>query len=55
MAWRRLSDVYPSVIDHEDETPSFERSGRTPYLYFVRWNRGLDRDLVRVPLAFEVK
>lgn len=55
MAPAPTSILYPSVIDHEDETPSFERSGRTPYLYFVRWNRGLDRDLVRVPLAFEVK
>jgi hypothetical protein len=52
--------LYPTVIDHADPTINFERPGRTPYLYYVRFNRGrmsdplyfLDRDLVRVPLTF---
>ena len=44
--------IYPSLIDHEDVTSSFEVTGRTPHLYFVRWNSGLDRDLLRVQLRF---
>ena len=43
--------VYASIIDHNDTTPNFERSGRTPYLYYARDNGGLDRDLVRVPMT----
>jgi hypothetical protein len=43
---------YPSIVDHEDSSANFERSGRTPYLYYTRFNDGLDRDLVRVPLTF---
>jgi hypothetical protein len=51
--------MYFTLIDHADTTVNFERPGRTPYLYYVRFNRDvndpaywLDRDLVRVPLAF---
>jgi len=52
--------MYPTVVDHADTTINFERPARTPYLYYVRFNRGttsdplyfLDRDLVRVPLTF---
>ena len=45
---------YTAIIDHADSTPNFERPGRTPYLYYTRFNEGggLDRDLVRVPLKF---
>ena len=45
---------YTAIIDHADPTPNFERPGRTPYLYYTRFNEGggLDRDLVRVPLKF---
>jgi len=50
---------YVSLIDHADPTVNFENPGRTPYLYYVRFNRSvndplywLDRDLVRVPLTF---
>ena len=44
---------YSSIVDHGDTTINFERAGRTPYLYYVRFNEGiLDRDLVRVPLTF---
>jgi len=45
----------PSIIDHADSTTNFERPGRTPYLYYTRYNGGLDRDLVRVPLTFTVE
>ena len=44
------------IIDHDDTTPNFENTGRTPYLYFTRFNgttisdAGLNRDLVRVPV-----
>jgi hypothetical protein len=45
--------LYPSIIDHADATINFESAGRTPHLYYVRFNDGgLDRDLVRVPLTF---
>jgi hypothetical protein len=47
---------YPSVVDHADTTVNFERAGRTPYLYYTRFNTGgLDRDLVRVPLTFTLR
>ena len=44
--------LYPSIVDHEDTTVNFERAGRTPYLYYVRFNgTNLDRDVMRVPLT----
>jgi hypothetical protein len=50
---------YASVVDHEDPTVNFERSGRTPHLYYTRFNddtlNSLDRDLVRVPLTFTLE
>ena len=48
---------YVSLIDHADPTANFERPGRMPYLYYVRFNRGVepDRDLVRVPLTFTLE
>lgn len=43
---------YPSIVDHSDTSINFEMAGRTPYLYYTRFNDGgLDRDLVRVPLT----
>ncbi len=45
--------IYPSLIDHDSTSPSFETIGQRPYLYYVRWNHNLDRDLLRVPLIFE--
>jgi len=46
------ASAYPSIIDHGDTTVNFEMAGRTPYLYFTRFNdSGLNRDLVRVPLT----
>jgi hypothetical protein len=51
--------LYPSVVDHQDSTINFERPGRTPYLYYTRFNddtqSSLDRDLVRVPLTFTIE
>jgi hypothetical protein len=44
---------YSSIVDHADATINFERTGRTAYLYYTRFNDGgLDRDVVRVPLTF---
>jgi hypothetical protein len=50
---------YLALIDHADPTVNFERPGRTPHLYYVRFNRDrsdplfwYDRDVVRVPLTF---
>jgi len=45
--------IYPSIIDHAASPPNYETSGRTPHLYIVRWNQGLDRDLLRLPVTFE--
>jgi len=49
--------AYPSIIDHADSTINFERPGRTPYLYYVRFNPvvGPDEDVVRVPLTFTLE
>ncbi len=53
--WSRsgaIAAVYPSVIDHADDTPNFERPGQNPYLYYTRPNGYFwDRDLVRVPMT----
>jgi M6 family metalloprotease-like protein len=46
------SVIYPSLIDHKSPSPSFETIGTRPHLYYVQWHRGLDRDLMRVPLSF---
>jgi hypothetical protein len=52
--------AYATIIDHDDSTPNFENSGRTPYLYFTRFNgttisaAGLNRDLIRVPVIITV-
>jgi hypothetical protein len=47
-----LPTLYPSLVDHADMTINFEWAGRTPHLYYTRFNDGgLDRDLVRVPLT----
>jgi hypothetical protein len=52
--------AYATIIDHDDSTPNFENSGRTPFLYFTRFNgttisaAGLNRDLIRVPMIITV-
>jgi hypothetical protein len=43
----------PGLVDHDDTTVNFERSGRSPHVYYVRFNDGgLDRDLMRVRVTF---
>jgi hypothetical protein len=43
--------AYASIIDHDDTTINFETPGRTPYLYYTRFNDNVEnRDLVRVPI-----
>jgi hypothetical protein len=49
------SEIYPSLIDHRDTSVNFEFTGRTAHLYFVRWNQGLDRDLLRQSVTFELR
>lgn len=47
-------DVYPSLIDPDDTSLDFHRTGQTPWLYFTRFNgMGLDRDLLRVRLRLD--
>ena len=48
--------LYPSLVDHGDTGINFDRTGRTVYLYYMRFNDdNLDRDLVRVPVTFTVE
>lgn len=48
--------LYPSLLDHGDTGVNFDRTGRTVYLYYTRFNDGgLDRDLVRVPVTFTLE
>jgi len=48
--------LYPSLLDHGDTGVNFDRTGRTVYLYYTRFNDGgLDRDLVRVPVTFSLE
>lgn len=47
--------LYPSLLDPESTARSFDRVGKTAYIYFTRNNRapgGLDRDMLRVPVEF---
>jgi hypothetical protein len=50
--------LYSSLLDPNDTSRNFEKTGQRPYLYYTRMhpytpkNNGLDRDLVRVPLEF---
>lgn len=50
-----LSYLYPSLIDQNTASLSFETTGETAYLYYTRNNEGhasLDRDLIRIPVRF---
>jgi hypothetical protein len=43
--------AYGSIIDHDDPSINFESPGRTPYLYYTKFNdNNANRDLVRVPV-----
>ncbi len=44
--------AYPSLLDPEDTTRNFENTGQEAYIYFVRFNGGLDRDLLRQKIRF---
>ena len=48
--------AYPSLIDPSSQSRTFSTTGRTPYLYYTRFNyqgcrQTPDRDLVRVPIV----
>jgi hypothetical protein len=48
---------YPSLLDPDSPSRSFDITGRQPYLYFTRFHyrdcrAGLNRDLVRVRVRF---
>lgn len=47
--------VYASVIDHDDPGVNFENADDTFYLYFVNYQTGTDRDLVRVPVTISTE
>ena len=48
--------LYPSLLDPNSNSRNFETADEQAYVYFTRFNRPgaepLDRDLVRVPVAF---
>jgi hypothetical protein len=46
--------LYPSLLDPESPSLSFDVSGETGYIYYTKFNltNPLDRDLVRMPVAF---
>lgn len=44
-----IFNAYSSIIDHDDATINFEKPGRSPYVYYTRFNdTAYDRDLVRI-------
>ncbi len=46
---------YPSLIDPNDTSRNFEKTGQRPYLYYTRWHPDTphDRNLMRLPIQFE--
>jgi hypothetical protein len=44
--------AYPSLIDPADTSTNYERSGPSPYLYFMHNSGGLDRQLRRQRIDF---
>jgi len=51
--------LYPSLIDPDSESRNFETTDADAYLYYTQFNyvrgqMGLDRDLMRVPVRFEM-
>jgi hypothetical protein len=53
-----LATLYSSVLDHQSTSRNFETTGKKFYVYFTRFNEGCgagdDRDLVRVPVEFDI-
>ena len=46
---------YPSLLDPDSSSRSFDTVGQTAYVYYTRNNRaanGLDSDMLRVPVEF---
>jgi hypothetical protein len=48
---------YQSILDPSSTSRNFQTAGRTPYLYFTRFNyshcqQTLNRDLIRVRVRF---
>ncbi len=53
----RFTILYPSLLDPDSPSLNFETTGEQNYLYFTRFNlqdgvSPLDRDLIRIPVAF---
>jgi len=46
--------AYPSLLDPNDTTMNFERSGQSPYIYYTHLNNGNWGDLMRFPLKFTI-
>lgn len=51
--------LYPSLLDPDSDSRNFSTTDQTAYLYFTQFNynngqMNLDRDLVRVPIEFNV-
>ena len=47
--------LYPSLLDPDSTSRSFDTVGNTAYVYYTRNNRAvgdLDRDMIRVPVEF---
>jgi hypothetical protein len=47
--------LYPSLLDPDSMSRSFDTVGNTAYVYYTRNNRAagdLDRDMIRVPVEF---
>ena len=47
---------YPTLIDHNSPSSSFDVTGQTPYLYFSRFNgsgSALDTDLMRIAVRID--
>jgi len=50
-----VSYLYPSLLDPDSTSRSFENTDQTAYVYYTRNNFGhgsLDRDLIRIPVQF---
>lgn len=45
--------MYPSVIDHTSPDANSITAGATAHRDSVRWNQGLNRDLLRPTITFQ--
>ncbi len=53
--WQPPYDAYPSLIDHNSPSMSFDVTGQQPFMYFARFQRsgGLGVQVIRVQLEFQ--